>query len=61
MKNLKKIESVKIPEGKGAVVHRLFPNKKYYNHFDPFVLLDEFKVQKDALVFPNMNTEVLKP
>jgi len=44
LKENKKIIAVEKPEGDGAIVKRLFPNV-YHNHFDPFVLIDEFFVE----------------
>ncbi|MBF8437087.1 pirin family protein [Halanaerobiaceae bacterium Z-7014] len=44
LKENKKIIAVEKPEGDGAVVKRLFPTV-YHNHFDPFVLIDEFFVE----------------
>ncbi len=42
-KNIK-IKSIKMDEGEGAIVKRLFPTKNYDGHHDPFVLMDEFFV-----------------
>lgn len=44
LKENKKIIAVEKSEGDGAIVKRLFPNV-YHNHFDPFVLIDEFFVE----------------
>lgn len=42
------VNSKKMGEGKGAEVKRLFPNRNYPGHHDPFVLLDEFFVKSPA-------------
>ena len=44
LKENKKIIAVEKSEGDGAIVKRLFPTA-YHNHFDPFVLIDEFFVE----------------
>jgi redox-sensitive bicupin YhaK (pirin superfamily) len=41
------VTAVETPEGAGATVRRLFPNK-YLTHFDPFVLLDDFSIRPPA-------------
>ncbi len=43
----KKVSSEVKKEGAGAKVKRLFPSKDM-DHYDPFVLLDEFFVESDA-------------
>lgn len=48
MEQYKKIDSVKMAEGQGATVNRLFPTKNYNQHHDPFVLMDEFMVEAPA-------------
>ena len=48
MSDSKKITGVKISEGEGAKVNRLFPNENYEGHHDPFVLMDEFSVEAPA-------------
>lgn len=47
-KAITKIKSVKMDEGQGAKVNRLFPTKKYTGHHNPFVLLDEFFVDPSS-------------
>ncbi len=42
-----KIKAVETAEGAGARVKRLFPTQ-YLQNYDPFVLLDEFFVDRDA-------------
>jgi len=46
--SFKKIKSIKIDEGEGASVKRLFPNENHNSHHDPFVLMDEFFVEAPA-------------
>ena len=48
MSDSKKITGVKMSEGEGAKVNRLFPNENYKGHHDPFVLMDEFSVEAPA-------------
>lgn len=44
---LKIIPSIATPEGKGAIVRRIFPTRELKN-LDPFVLLDDFRVKEPA-------------
>ena len=48
MSDYKKITGVKMSEGEGAEVNRLFPNDNYEGYHDPFVLMDEFSVEAPA-------------
>lgn len=48
MKKDKIIKSKEMGEGQGATVKRIFPTRKYPNHLDPFVLMDEFFVKSPA-------------
>lgn len=44
---LKRLEATPTHEGKGALVHRVFPSRNL-RHLDPFVLLDDFDVSPPA-------------
>ena len=48
MSKLQKVTSVRMAEGEGAEVNRLFPTKNHQQHHDPFVLMDEFIVKSPA-------------
>src|SRR5690554_1382150 len=48
MDKYKIIKSVKMAEGEGAKVNRVFPTNNYNKYHDPFVLMDEFFVEAPA-------------
>lgn len=48
----RKVVAVETAEGAGALVKRVFPTSQL-NHFDPFVLLDEFFVEPPASFPPH--------